>query len=535
MERSKRLKSLLAAAVALLSVETTFDAQAQAHDPSALPSVRTEHGVVVGTRRDEVSSFKGIPYAAPPVGALRFRPPEAPERWQVPRDAAQFGSQCAQFTMEGALEGSEDCLFLNVYTPARKNRSKRPVMFFIHGGAWSQGSSSQSAPDGTLIYDGEALARKTGAVVVTINYRLGQLGFLAHEAFAQENRRAGSGNYGLADAMLALHWVQRNIRAFGGDPSRTFVFGESAGAYNTCALIAAPRARGLFATAGIQSGGCEAAPRERAFAQARAYADELGCSAAPDVAACLRSLDIITLLGTRPSVITVALGQTVAEQLGTTVWGPVVDGVILPNEPLDLIVRGLHNRVPVLLGMNADELVSFLPPVFDEAQLATAIAGLADNDPQIISEINELYPLSTYEDARQAAVELGTDATFGVEAQQMAELFSRTQPVYRYYFSQPTLGSPDGVPSAFHGAELGYLFRVLQLVGYPPDAPEWSLADAIDGYWYRFAATGNPNGARAPKWPRYNRWTEPYLDLNVHIKRARWLRSNYYTFWQDVL
>jgi para-nitrobenzyl esterase len=470
---------------------TTAGAQTLTANPPA--------GPVAGVVTPTVHQFLGIPYAEAPVGPLRWQPPQPLAPWSTPLDASAFGARCAQTTSPfGIPSTSEDCLFLNVYTPHRKSvperdlRRHRPVMVWIHGGAFQVGTAETYDPT-KLVEDGDV-------VVVTVNYRLGALGFLAHPALSAESPDGVSGNYGILDQQLALRWVHDNIAAFGGNPKRVTIFGESAGGVSIHAQLASPLAAGLFHRAIAQSGAIYTQP---ALADAEAtgvtQADTFGCT--DQSAACLRALGVTDILAGQGSSLQSA--------------GPVIDGVVLPEPLGDAFVGGRFNRVPVIEGSNHDEMRLFVALIFEipngpltEAQYPDAVSALIGVPPAIAELLTSVYPASEYPSPGLALSALATDAAFACRARSTSRALAAYVPTYAYEFDDadapqrflPPVSFPYG---AYHAAEIQYLFGLPSPMPVPPlDAGQELLSDAMVRYWTRFARTGKPNGPRTPRWPR---------------------------------
>lgn len=492
--------------------------------PSAEPGVvATDRGAVRGIALGGVRSYRGVPFAAPPVGALRWRAPEPAACWSGVRDANAFGAACPQLDAMGDPTGQEDCLTLNVWTPEAAPATPLPVLFFVHGGGFNQGSSAVSVGD-VAVYDGRALAAR-GAVVVTVNYRLGALGFLSHASLDGESADGASGNYGLQDVVAALRWVQANVRRFHGDPSRVMLFGESAGGVAVCALAASPLARGLFSTAVIESGGCAVQPRSTANGAGDRLVAAAGCGGRPDAAACLRAQAPGAILRALPAVVT---GATPND------FGPSVDGRVLPRAVLEAVAAGAHLRVPVIVGTNADEAARMAPAtVLTEAQyLASARAYLAQYGLPAaqVDAVLALYPSASFPTPRAALAALITDTRWTCPARAIARTFrgAQTEGVYRYFFTKsldPTRAPLAARDGAYHGLELFYVFGSLNVAGYRPSAADLALSEALQGYWLRFAATGDPNGGGAPAWPAYDAATDPHLVLDTTVAAANGVRA----------
>ena len=456
--------------------------------------VATSGGLVRGVAAESTHQFLGIPYAAPPVGGLRWQPPQRAERWSGIRDADQFASACAQPAgLLNPLSTAEDCLYLNVYAPAKRAHDN-PVMVWFHGGALTSGSGD--------LYDATDLVRD-GVVVVTINYRLGALGFLAHPALA-DSPGGPSGNYGLMDQQAALRWVARNIAGFGGNPGNVTIFGESAGGLSVLSQLVSPGARGLVDRAIVMSGAYALTQRSLADAETagQTFAATVGC--ADQSATCLRDLPVSTLLASQnPS------------------YEPNLDGRVLDRSIGPALATGQFSRVPVVNGTTLDEWRLFVAaselagfPVTADNYVAT-IAATLGVPAEVAAAIAEEYPLSAYPSAAVAMGAVGTDAAFACPALTVNTLTSRFVPTFGYEFSDrnaPMLLPPTSFPhGAAHGYELKYLFRLP--VGDPLSPAQEQLADTMRGYWTGFAARGVPRTPGAPSWPRFNTTTQEILSL----------------------
>ena len=494
---------VISAAAALLSSGT--GAVASPAPASAGPVVRTEGGLVRGTAGAGVSSFLGLPYAAPPTGNLRWRPPQPAAAWTGVRDATAFGPSCPQptqfnpFLPPGPI--SEDCLYLNVYTPALRSHGggSRPVLVWIHGGGLVQ--------DGARNYDGTKLAT-AGTVVVTINYRLGALGFLAHPALA--SRPGGpAGNYGLMDQQAALRWVQRNIAKFGGDPHNVTIAGQSAGGLSVLAQMVSPGARGLFQRAIVQSGtfALNQRPLSAAEADGETFAASVGCQ--DQTAACLRSVPVSDLVS--PSTVEIP---------------GYVDGAVLTQPLGTALARGQFARVPVINGITHDEELLFVDGLgitvsqgtdiplagspFDPANYQANIAMALGVTQARAAAIAAEYPLSAYPRPDVALSLLVSDASFACPALQTdRQIAAARVPVYAYQFNDDNapvnIAPPMALPPlATHGTELPYLFD-------QPNAPfpavltadQQALAASMRTAWSAFAASGSPS-TRAVPWPLFS-------------------------------
>jgi para-nitrobenzyl esterase len=475
--------------------------------------VKTQSGTVQGVIAGDLIAFRGIPYAAPPVGDLRWKPPAPPASWQGIRDASSFGNICAQIDPNThQFLGDEDCLTLSVFTSNPPPRVKQPVMFYIHGGGNTAGSAHGAA-------DIPPLATH-GVIVVTVQYRLGLLGFLAHPLLAAEGG-GSSGNYGLMDQIAALTWVQKNIAAFGGDPSRVMAFGESAGAIDMEALIVSPMAKGLFSRAGRESVGLLTGDVYSLDASAAFYEKSiqpLGCDTAADVLACLRAVpaDTLTSALTFPPIVDTTPGPI----------SPVltIEPKVIPVDPFQALQQN-GSPVPLLMGSNRDELTIFffeLSNPLDESGYEAALHAEFDPvGPNVANQVLSLYPASSYASPGWALASVHSDYYVTCKERRIALAASGAQRpvVWRYLFTH-VLENPTsflGVLGAFHSEELNFVFGNLQSifdVPYTPSSAELQLSDDIMGYWTRFAATGDPNGAGAVQWLPYDSTTEHIQQLD---------------------
>lgn len=508
-------------AIALLLASAAGAAAACPKDPAV---VDTPSGCVRGEKVDRVWRFRGIPYAAPPTGALRWRPPSPPAHWKGVREALSFGKSCPQserlITGE-ALETDEDCLSVNVWTQGAAG--KRPVMVWLHGGGLATGGSAQG------LYDGGRLA-DAGVVVVTVNYRLGPLGWLAHPALSVEDPlHHASGNWGLHDQIAALDWVRRAAPAFGGDPERVTVFGESAGSMSICALLASPLAHGRLQRAILESGGCASAGKrarplrapageESAEAQGLRLQQALGC-AGPDALACMRGKGAGEVISAMPTVVGLSgRGER---------WAFAVDGWSLPRAPGDALARGELAAVPAMVGSNRDEATIFtgkMQLLVDgpmRYQLATR-ALLGAHADQALA----LYPAARFSSPSAAFDALVTELAFTCPARQQARGLAKRAKVFRYQFARATDAMAARPIGACHGCELRFVFGTLREGAAADDR---ALSQAMIGYWTRFAATGDPNPeapvAGTVAWPSYDPARDTYLRLDVPSAAAAGLQT----------
>lgn len=500
---------------------------------SSLERARLQSGPIVGKQQEGVWSYKGIPYAAPPVGDLRWKPPQPVSPWTEPRVCTSFGPACPQpaqaeipYLAVGATD--EDCLYLNVWSSAESAEERLPVMVWIHGGSFETGSGSMA------VYEGQNLAAK-GVVVVTINYRLGPLGFLAHPALSAESAEGVSGNYGLLDQIAALQWVQKNVAGFGGDPTNVTVFGESAGAISILDLLVSPLAEGLFQRAIAQSGilldygfgVSTTGTLKEAEESGAALAERLGVDQSGDVLTQLRAKTPAQLLAAAAA----AAGDSGLMENGLT-WKPVADGHLLPDLPTKLWAAGKRQSVPLLIGSNADEGNTFLAgltvsPADFEAQMRKIFGDYAE-------EALALYPVAGAEDITPAFSRMLTEVGFASTARFAARSMSApaagaggtaggaspgSTSAYLYQFTRVPLKNPLG---AFHGVEIPYVFGntgLFSALGAIEQA-DLDLSDAIMGYWTRFAATGDPNIEGAVPWPAYDTRSDERLVLGDTIHQG---------------
>ena len=534
---------------------------------SATDSIRVESGLLAGTDGADpaVRVYKGISYAAPPVEALRWRAPEPPRSWDGVREAVAFAPGCMQhvagsrppWTEEFMHQGeiSEDCLYLNVWTAAQEAGEPLPVLVYVHGGGFTEGSGS------VPVYDGEQLAKK-GLVVVTINYRLGVFGFLAHPELTAESERhaapdsgpgngghdngnqnngdqdngnqengdqnnrdqdnrdqdnasrghGGPTNFGLLDQVAALQWVQRNIAAFGGDPNRVALAGQSAGAMSVYLLTASPLAKGLFQRAIVQSGPgglasfgvastrSLARPLVEAEASGVAFAEAAGASSLED----LRAMSAADL------------AATPAPGSGILRFGPVTDGHFLPEDAHDVYAKGTQNDVPMMTGFNADEASAF--PGYGQATPDAFREAARERYGEAADDLLALYPTATDEEAGAAQKTSQRDlaaAALGNLAEERAHTAQTA--LYLYYFDRGIPWPERPEFGAFHTAEVPYFFNNLALLDRPWEALDHRLADTMASYWAHFAAEGDPNGDGLPNWPAFDGQNANFMRLGEQM------------------
>ena len=487
--------------------------------PSSPLVVAVDGGRINGSADGDVRIYKAIPYAAPPIGTLRWQPPQAVVPWDGVRDATRFSPACfqrrrAEDSFYGQIvdQMSEDCLYLNVWTRAQPN-AQRPVMVWIHGGALTSGHG------GEVTYDGTSLAKRD-IVLVTINYRLGALGYLSHAMLREESAQKSSGNYGTLDQIAALKWVQKNIGAFGGDPGRVTIFGESAGSWSVNHLMASPLAKGLFHRAIGESGG--------GFGSMGGASLKVDAETAGErfVSALLGNGGTPTLEAMRSKS-----GDEVIAVTGA-VSRPNVDGWVLPDTIYNIFAAGRQNDVPVIVGSNADEGTSLgaggrgAMTVAEYRKYARQTAG------SLAEAFLKTYPVSDDADTVEARIDSYTDQTFGWEMRTWARMMDTvSSDAYLYFFSRVAPGADSQRVRAFHAAEIIYVFDNLSKSPYPYanrayDDTDRKLSNLMASYWVNFATTGNPNAQGLPRWPVYARQADESLEFGDAVQVRAGIRKD---------
>jgi para-nitrobenzyl esterase len=460
---------------------------------------RTANGVLEGvvSADGKVRTFKGIPYAAPPVGPLRWKAPQPAAAWTGVRQATGYGARCMQAPIYSDMifhdtGPSEDCLYLNLWMPATPVQPKLPVMVWIYGGGFAAGATSEPRQDGGNL-------SKKGVVVVSMNYRLGIFGFFSHPALARESGHNAAGNYGLLDQVAALKWVKDNIADFGGDPGNVTIFGESAGSFSVSALMASPLSQGLFRRAIGESG---AYFGDTLRAQLRAETEKAGV----EFAKSSLGTDSIEALRAQPA----ADVLEAASKQGAPRFVPNIDGYFLPESVEAIFAAGKQSHVPLLAGWNADE------------QSYRSILGRDDPTPENFltharslygdraDSILKLYPAATAAQARRSAQDLAGDRFIAYGTWKWMEMHLKTgqAPLFRYRFEQTlplAADAPAGAEAAApHASEIEFVFQVLSSRKLPWRPEDRGVSELMGSYWSNFAKTGDPNGEGLPRWPAYS-------------------------------
>jgi para-nitrobenzyl esterase len=494
------------------------DADSQAASQSFVVSIRgttaqTQSGAVQGALNGSVLAFRGIPYAAPPVGSLRWKLPQPPLSWMGTRDASTFGNVCPQLDNNNQPFGSEDCLVLNIYVSSQPAHGQsQPVMVFLHGGSNIGGTTHGP------VFDSSPLPSQ-GVILVTVQYRLGLLGFFTNPLLTAEGG-GSSGNYGLRDQIAALTWVQQNIAGFGGDPSHVMLFGESAGSYDVQALLASPPAHGLFFAASMESGARIQGllPTLASLETAEApVVQTLGCGTATDVLACLRAV----------SADVVASNWNVVPLLHGAYQTLVIEPVALPVDPFSALEQN-GSPVPLIIGSTREEESSAnttddptaSPPLTEAQYEAAAHAEFDAIQAGAGNQVLSFYPAVNYDAPVYALIAAESDLYDLTRVRNVARAAAGANrpPVWRYLYTHRYENDPTLNPlRAFHGADVPFVFGTPQFIFgglYTPSPAEVAFAGQMMGYWSRFAKTGDPNGSGATTWPRYDSATDAMLQLD---------------------
>ena len=491
----------------------------------------TTAGPVQGVVDGALWEWRGIPYAAPPIGDLRWRPPQPVTPWTAPLATTTFGSECMQLDLStgASAGGSEDCLTLNVWRPATIDHPL-PVVFFIHGGYYVQGGADITW-HGQLAYDGARIAAQ-GAIVITAQYRLGALGFLDDPELARSGD--AHGNYGTLDQIAALQWLNANAGALGADPSHVMIVGQSAGGLSVCQLLASPLARGLFDAAIIESGAtCEAHTTSYASDQASLARTNLGCDGAADVGACMRAVSASAAAGAIPDAVT-----------GPHHWGPTIDGTVELASPIDAFTAGNFNAVPVIVGNTSEEMASQVEYYYatlptDAASFEAALEKLytVAHAQQIAAQ----YPIANYASYAWALTYALTDGLYVCPGRRVARALSAHAPTWRYVFEHAFDASDFGSGTtslttygAYHFIDVPYEFVDTMPDDFTFDPSEAALATQLSAYVVRFAATGDPNDGPLPSWPAFDTSGDIHLALDVPVSSHAGYRTSLCDFWDSL-
>lgn len=515
--------ALLAASAVILAGCASAPPPAASCAESGPDIACTTQGAVRGVAENGTMAFKGIPFAKAPVGTLRWKAPEPPDRWQGLRDGSKFGEVCPQLAGANVI-GDEDCLTLNVWRPQAPPAGALPVMVFLTGGG-NHGFSGQGAPVfGGVNYNGHRLSPE-GVVFVSFNYRLGALGFLAHPSLSAERAERVSGNYGTLDQVAMLRWLQQNAAAFGGDPKRVFLFGTSAGGGNICALMTTPAARGLFSGAAMHASvptGCELPTLAQAQeGTGQRVAQALGCTQA-DAALCLRSKAAADVVKAVPGTFGVL----------PRLYGPNVDGLVLSAQPLAVLHRGEHAHMPVIIGNSTHETAQFVNsvgPVNDAASYEAAIARIFG--PEVVQRIVAAYPPTAHPTPRDALVRLTTDAYFTCQSRRVARILSRQQkePAHRYLFAHSLENDPEQKAlGATHTVEHPFFFAWQGK--YRPTETDLAVQKSMVTHWTRLAREGSLD---AKAWPPAQPG-DAYLLVGPSTEPQRGDAGSQCDFWDTV-
>jgi para-nitrobenzyl esterase len=484
--------------------------------------------------------YKGVPFAKPPVGPLRWAPPEPPDSWGSHiRDATEYGAMCVQVDMKGPdfrrAVGDEDCLTLNIWTPSVGAKAMRPVLVFLHGGGHMSGSSSGAESTGVPWYIGSNLARQGPAVVVTVAYRVGALGFMGHRALSRASGYGGSGNYGHMDQIRALEWVRDNIAHFGGDPKRVMLFGQSAGGTSTLVLLASPRARGLFQRAIIHSMTPFTLTLADAESKGAMVERNLGCSNtdADKALACMRSK--------RADQVTLAVSNDLVMGGSGVLFGPSVDRSLLPDTIMGLLRSGQQSHVPVMVGSTADEFTTLasvmLPRAIEtesdyEAAIASYFSAIL---PLVPAEtIRAAYPSRKYSNRLAAMIAIVSDYVYTCPARMVTRTLASTHkaPVRRFLFAHTATSPLWRQYKAAHGFELHYLFGPLAPeLGLRLSDAEQALSTQMIRAWLNFADSGTPTAPGLPNWTAYTSDRDNYVVLDTPPSLGHGFRGAQCDFW----
>ncbi len=526
--QSRTITAISAALILLLCLGSAVNSVGCGRKPhESMETPRVDGGLIKGQCRDGIWTYLGIPYASPPVGSFRWREPRPPSPWEGVKECIEYGPSCPQ-PLGGWADylrvdrTDEDCLYLNIWSPAAHPSDRLPVMVWIHGGAFRSGSGS------LRLYEGSNLARR-GVVVVTINYRLGPLGFLAHPLLSDESPRRASGNYGLLDQLAALSWVNRNVKAFGGDPGNVTVFGESAGAMSILYLLTSPISTGLFHRAIVESGPLpdwglptlRMLSLEEAERKGVEFVKRLGV----DLTDSDKPEESLERLRAIPAE-DIIRASSDFDPLSVVGFGPIVDGHVLPQNPVQAFARGAQHRLPMIIGVNADEGTLFAPDIDLEKYRLLVSLGYGSFGDKVL----EMFPAKSQKEVKNALSRLITQLGFSATSRFVADSCSAAgSPVFLYLFRRIPDDPRAKKWGAFHGLEIIYVFDNLDLASsLSANEIDMRLSTVMAGYWTTFALQGDPNREGLPFWPRYSLEEPQYLILGEDIHSGKDLHGEAY-------
>lgn len=524
--RKNKTRGLLLALCAAVALPTSASAQTL---------ISTLDGDVQGQLNEDTREFLGIPYAAPPVGSLRFAPPAPPAPWVGTLDATTYPVGCSQLptlTNSDTRIENEDCLYLNLWTPNPVPSKPLPVMVWIHGGSNTSGSISDFVPfpgfETNRLYDGHLLSQNGNVIVVTLNYRLNVFGFMGlTELAAEDPAYPYAGNQALLDQRAALLWVQDNIAAFGGDPDNVTIFGESAGSFDVCAHVVSPMSAGLFHRAISESGGCTVGVQsaESSVAASDILAEAVGCDAAPDRLACMRAAPLADLLDAGPLVALVGEGTNLALS---------VDGGFLPERPRETFDRGELPRIPYLMGSNSDEGTLFFIGLYESGlSEAEYSAELVNRFGIYAAQVEVMYPANSRGTPRDTLIRAVGDSSLVCSTNDVAKRYAQKRyKTYVYNFARvppiPFISLLD--LGAFHALEVAYVFGTASA----PNAVDQRLGETMQGFWSSFAHRGRPKVKGQRKWPRFNNRNYRMMRLNAPLEQVTDYRRPECDFWTEL-
>lgn len=501
-------------------------------------TVSTSYGELVGHTNGKVRTFKGVPFAAPPIGQLRWAPPQPLASWDGEREALKDAPGCIQGGFPTSVfNGNEDCLFLNIWAPATPG--SYPVMVWFHGGGLLQGSASEAQ------YNGRKLAEEKNVIIVNVNSRLSFMGYVATSQLSTESSHGGSGNQGFLDQIAALQWVKDEISVFGGDPENVTIFGESGGAISVCTLIASPLSDSLFQKAIMQSGSCRMVRTPDLAGGEKKGLDllaKLGCDTSPDPLACARAMPIKDII----DAVDIKTNELFVEHPDDWAYYPTsnIDGHFLPAHPMELLKQGVKPNVSLLLGTNKDEGSMFIglrDHANDEDSYRDYLTFFYG---PMAPSFNQVYPLADYPSAGHAAAAIAGDGFMDCPSREMGDIMSDTEhPVFMYQFVQEVssfttdfileLQRGDNTPpwGTYHTAEIPFVFGINSVLGHTQTEDRAYTRDIMMSYWTNFATTGDPNSPELPLWPQYYSTQTDYIRLGGDFDIASNHKARQCDFW----